>query len=235
MRTWFSHQRPSVVAGAAMAFALASSGSVAAQTTEQAQDVLNKPTEVLSPGLELIKAEDALLTRYEDRLVLEITMDAPTPATYVYPDSVPPERQASPEVFTVWAFVFNHPDACTSGSEGLACGVDDFTEAVKAGAYGVSGHVTAVDHSGGAFELDRGTDGKMVFIGEIKVGDAQRPNSPPDSLNYPLESPMEAEVHVAIAPHGQLDPANIATDLYEPAGNADCGCWWNAFFSAGPG
>jgi hypothetical protein len=46
---------------------------------------------------------------------------------------------------------------------------------------------------------------------------------------------MEAEVHIAIAPHGQLDPATIATDLFEPAGIPDCGCWWNAFFAAGPG
>jgi hypothetical protein len=221
-----------VIAVSAMSFAMlaAVSGSALAQpTTEQALSVDNEPTEVLS-GVQLLQVEDALLTRDEDRLIIEITMDVPTPGTYKYPDVVPPERQASPEAFTMWTFIFNHPDECTDSEPPFLCGGEDFTEAAKGGIYGIAGHVPSIDHSGGAFELNRALDGRMILTGEVKVGDPQRANMPEDEITFPLSNPMGAEVHVAIAPHGQIDPAALGEELYSPFGGPTCGCWWSALF-----
>ena len=95
---------------------------------------------------------------------------------------------------------------------------------------GVKGHVTAIDHSGAAFELDRDSGGRLTLRGEILAGAPQRRDLPPDALTFPLEDPLGAEVHVAVAPHGQVDPLTIGTEIYEPAGNPGCGCWWLAFF-----
>jgi hypothetical protein len=218
----------------ACALLMAMTGAALAQpTTEQAVEVNNEPTEVLSPGLELLRAEDATLTRTDDGIVIELTMDVPTPGTYTYPDGVPPERQAAPEAFTMWIAIFNYPEECTGGEAPFLCGADDFTAVSKGGMYGGAGHVPSIDHSGGAFEYDRATEGRMKIVGAVDVGDPQLPDSPPDSINFPLENPRGAEVHVAIAPHGQIVPETLSSDLYDPLGGPSCGCWWGAFFLAG--
>ena len=173
-----------------------------------------------------------MLTRHEDRIEFEIRMDTPDPGTYIYPDTVEPERMAPPEVFTAWAFVFNYPEHCEASDSEDLCGATDFSDEVQGGVYGIAGHVTSIDHEGGSFILDRGTGGEMVLRGEIAVGDRQWPELPPEEITYPLSNPLGAEVHVAIAPHGQVDPATVAEELYSPAGNPGCGCWWVAFFAA---
>jgi len=203
--------------------------AVAQPQPEQADGVENGPIEVLG-GEPTLRAEEATVTRYDDRLVFDVRMDTPWPGSYVYPEEVPDERKAAPEVFTAWVFVFNNPEHCVDADEGGSCGGDDFSEEVRGGVYGLAGHVSSVDHEGGSFILDRGTDGQIVLRGEIRVGDEPRPDLPPDTTTYPLGNPLGAEVHLAIAPHGQIDPATIATELYAPLGNPTCGCWWVSFF-----
>ena len=206
--------------------------AVAQAAPESPFEVTNDPTEAFGDEAALLESKNATIARLADRLVVEIAMPTPIPGTYRYPTTVPPERYASPEAFTLWVFVFNHPDACVSSPEPPRCGPDDFTDAVMAGIYGVAGHVTSVDHSGGAFELDRGTGGIMTLRGEIMVGQAQRSDMPPESRTFPLIDPALAEVHLAVAPHGQIEPATISTELFEPAGSPACGCWWVAFFAS---
>jgi hypothetical protein len=219
--------------GVGLLFSTGPAGVVVAQPEPQLPyEISNQPTEGLSPGLVYLRLEDASLTRYPDRIVVDLSMDTPVPGTYVYPSTVPPERQASPEAFTLWVFIFNAPEACTRVELTEACGPDDFSEKARGGAYGVAGHVTSLDHSGGAFELDRDAGGRMTLHGEVKVGQQQRPPVAEGSTTYPLENPMGAEVHLAVAPHGQVDPATIASELYEPAGDPTCGCWWLAFFES---
>ncbi len=213
--------------------ALSSTASVAQPASEIAFDVENAPTDHVGSAEPLLRPEHARLTRYGDRIAVEISMPTPVPGTYVYPADVPPTRRASPEAFTLWAFVFNRPEACVGSTEPPRCGPEDFSQAARAGIYGVAGHVTSVDHSGGAFELDRASGGQIVLKGEIAIGDPQRMDMPPGVPTYPLEDPLAAEVHLAIAPHGQVEPATIATELYEPAGDPACGCWWVAFFVPG--
>ena len=208
---------------------LAAIPAAAAAEPEVADHVENSPIEVLG-GEPTLRASEALLTRHADHLEFEIHMDTPEPGSYVYPPAVPDVRKAAPEVFTAWAFVFNRPQHCLGSEEWAHCGADDFSEQVRSGVYGVAGHVSSVDHEGGAFILDRGTGGQIVLRGRIEVGDAPWPDLPPGATTFPLENPLGAEVHVAIAPHGQLDPATVATELYAPAGDPTCGCWWVSFF-----
>jgi hypothetical protein len=222
--------RTSTVSATALVAALLLAPAAAAQPEPQIADrVENDPVEMLG-GAPILRAEEALITRYEDRLTFEVRMDTPAPGSYVYPEDVPEARKAAPEVFTAWAFVFNHPEHCLGDVDWDYCGAADFSEDVRSGVYGLAGHVSSIDHEGGSFVLDRATDGQVVLRGEIRMGDPPYPDLPPGATTFPLENPLGAEVHVAIAPHGQLDPATIATELYEPAGNPVCGCWWVSFF-----
>lgn len=224
-----------VAACAVGLLALAAAGPVSAGPEgESPADISNQPTELLSPGLAYLRAEDVRLRRYPDRIELDLTMTTPTPGTYVYPDTVPVTRQASPEAFTMWVFIFNDPEACAREASEDPCGPNDFNVVARGGVYGAAGHVTSVDHSGGSFELDRDAGGRMAFHAVVHVGDRQR-DMPAGATTFPLEDPLGAEVHVAIAPHGQIDPATIATELYEPAGTPTCGCWWLAFFEPAAG
>lgn len=227
MGTGGNRRQPRVALVVALAAALLMPiTAVAEPLPEMAASAENEPTEMLGSEPTLF-VENALVTRHEDRLVFEVTMDTPTPGTYNYPDEVPPERKAPPEVFTAWAFVFNHPEHCT-GAE--TCIAADFSDEVQAGVYGVAGHVTSIDHEGGGFILDRASDGTFTLRGEIAVGDPQMPELPPNETTYPLSNPLGAEIHFAIAPHAQVDPSTVAQELYAPLGHPGCGCWWLATF-----
>jgi len=228
----FRRQRRAALTVALTALLLIPTTVLGQPTAEVPSGVENEPTEMLG-NEPTLRADEARLWRHEDRLEFEVRMDTPDPGTYVYPDSVGPERMAPPEVFTAWAFVFNHPEHCEGSESADLCGPSDFSDEVQGGVYGVAGHVSSVDHEGGSFILDRGTDGQIVLRGEIAVGDPQWPELPPEETTYPLSNPLGAEVHFAIAPHGQVDPATIAEELYAPAGFPGCGCWWVAFFAPG--
>lgn len=199
---------------------------------ETADRVNNNPT--ASTEAELLLAENAHLTRSEDGIGIEMKLITPEAGSYTYPETVPGERQAQPEVFTGWVFIFNNPELCQSnpGTE-FPCGGQDFNDEVKAGAYNFSGTINQLHQvSGGELQLNSFSDGYVVLNGEIGVGQEQRPPVAQQVSTHPLENPMGAEVHVAIAPHGQLDIETIATELYSPVGNPACDCWWVATFAA---
>ena len=199
---------------------------------ETADRVNNNPT--ASTEAQLLLAENAHLTRSDDGIGIEMKLITPEAGSYTYPETVPGERQAQPEVFTGWVFVFNNPELCKSnpGTE-FPCGGQDFNDEVKAGAYNFSGTINQLRQiSGGELQLNSFSDGYVVLNGEIGVGQEQRPPVAQQVSTHPLENPMGAEVHVAIAPHGQLDIETIATELYSPVGNPACDCWWVATFAA---
>jgi hypothetical protein len=86
--------------------------------------------------------------------------------------------------------------------------------AVAVSVYNFAGHV-------------KGTGGYMTLSGHINVG--QEPFAAPFPV-YPLSNPEGAEVHIAIAPHGQLDPSTLPEELRLPTGSPACDCWWVAIF-----
>lgn len=159
-------------------------------------------------GMSVRAADGATLVRQANGIAVSMTMPAPEPGTYVYPAGTEPGH---PEVFTLWAFVFNHPENCSGG----VCDGDDTSDpAVGFGAYNAAGHV----NSGGTLNLS----------GRIGVGEPA--GGPPGSTMAPLSNPAGAEIHLAVTSHGGLDPSTLPTEFRIPTGSPACGCWWVALF-----
>lgn len=169
-------------------------------------------------GEPAVASEGARLTRNPDGLRIGASIPTPEPGSYEYPsgDMTPPWAPAhpevrpggpgEPEVFTLWLFVFNHPDLCTDGS----CDLDDLS--------------ADADAKGGSYQLDgRIADGDVLDLaGAVRVGQ-------PSMNGAVLEDPFGAEVHVAVAPHGRAhDDTNRWAQLNGPVGNPTL--WWAATF-----
>lgn len=204
-------RRRVVVLALAMGVALAfsSAGPAFAKVTKQTASVMNQD------GVGYYAEDAAHLTRKTNGISIRVSIPVPQPNTYTYPAEGVPTPSASPEVFTGWAFVFNYPDECANGP-GECSGPDLFNPAVGAGVYNFAGHPT-------------GAGGKLVLNGSIKVG--QPAGGPPGSTMAPLSNPGGAEVHMAIAPHGLIDPSNMPAQARTPVGNPACACWWVAVFA----
>jgi len=180
-------------------------------------------------GGELWAEEGATLRRTPNGIQVRIEMPTPEPGTYTYPDPGPdpddpggPDDNPSaappghPEVFTLWAFVFNHPEECVDGPH--ACGAADVAAVMGSGGednpsglavFGVAGHPV-----GGP---------KLTLSGGIST--SHEPFAP---IFAPLTNPDGAEVHLAVAPHGGLDPEIMPEQATTPAGTPDM--WWTAVF-----
>lgn len=151
----------------------------------------------------------ARLVRQPNGLAVSLTMPTPESGSYLYPDGTTPGH---PEVFTLWMFVFNHPENCDVPFE---CGPGDMTNPdVKFGVYNPAGHV-----SGG---------GALTLAGRVGVG--HEAAAPPGITPHNLSNPGGAEVHLAVTSHGGLDPATLPNEFRIPTGSGACGCWWLALF-----
>jgi len=154
-------------------------------------------------------ANGAKLVRQANGIAASVSMPTPEPGTYGYPVGTEPGH---PEVFTLWMFVFNHPEHCATPFE---CGPSDFNnENVKFGVYNPAGHVT-----GG---------GKLTLSGRVGVGDEPEPPPPGVDQDFPLSNPAGAEIHLAVTSHGALDPATLPEEFRIPTGPPDR--WWVALF-----
>ena len=163
------------------------------------------------PAGPVVSADGATLVRVPNGITVSLAMPTPAPGSYAYPDPnrfQPSVIVGAPEVFTGWAFIFNYPDLCTDG----ACGSDDIganTDA-RGGAYNFAGHV-----SGG---------GNLRLTGHISTGDTPFGGE----AHAPLENPAGAEVHLAVAPHGMLQPELLPNQMQTPIGSGPF--WWLALF-----
>lgn len=183
-----------------------------------------------APDAGLLQPDNATITRSEEGVRLHLDLVTPEAGSYTYPENIGAEAQAQPEVFTGWAFVFNYPENCETPYD---CGANDFAGAAKGGVYNFGGVTNSLSQSGGGeIVLNTATDGFVRIAGDILVGQEQRSDLPPETTTFALENPMGAEIHAAIAPHGQFDATTIADELYDPTGNPACGCWWVAVFEA---
>lgn len=216
----------------ALATGLLASGSAA--TAESiggpADSVSNFATDVVD-GPALLTTDDTSIVRTEDGLTLTIRMRTPEPGSYHYPDGVNPAVGGGPEIFTGWAFIFNHPEHCVSFPEPPRCGPDDFTDEVLVSVYNFGGHLSSLAHERGELVRDAGTDGMIVLHGTIAVGEEVYPGVPPNAMTVPLVNPMGAEIHASIAPHGGLtETTDLEHELRSPQGAPGCDCIWLATF-----
>lgn len=165
-------------------------------------------------GGDVYTKRGAKLTRQEGSLGIRWTIKTPEPGSYDYPapDMLPPGQPEHPpvepgdlEVFTLWAFVFNHPELCSE-----TCGPDDLGDTPA---------------KGGAYQVDA-TLGDRPWIN--MRGDLWLTQAP--LLGAPLTNPKGAEVHVAMAPHGAARTgAELTRQLNGPIGNS--AFWWTAVFA----
>lgn len=206
--------------------ALVATGASAEGMGEHADFTENFP----APDAGLLLAENTSIVRSDDKVHLHLDLTTPAAGSYTYPENIGPEAQVQPEVFTGWAFVFNYPEHCETPYD---CGANDFEGAAKGGVYNFGGVSNQFSQdSGGEIVLNGATDGYVRIVGDILAGQEQRSDLPPETTTFALENPMGAEIHAAIAPHGQFDATTIAEELYNPTGNPACGCWWVAVFEA---
>lgn len=212
-------------------------GSLALIATGAAAEGMGTPADFAenfpAPDAGLLHVDNTSITRSEDGVHLHLDLTTPEAGSYTYPENIGPEAQAQPEVFTGWAFVFNYPEHCQTPYD---CGAADFEGAAKGGVYNFGGVSNQLSQDGGGdIVLNGATDGFVRIKGDIMAGQPQRSDLPPETTTFALENPMGAEIHAAIAPHGQFDAATIADELYNPTGNPACGCWWVAVFEAPDG
>lgn len=197
-----------LAAVAAVVIVVNSSGSSDAQTA----DIGSQGTDA-----DPVSIDGASLQRARDGIWVTTQMPTPTPGSYEYPtsDMVPPGSPGhpepltggpqEPETYTLWIFIFNHPELCTD-----ACNEDDLdpNAAAKGGVYQGDGRIADQD--------------QLILEGGIRLG--QEP-----ARGSALENPLGAEIHIAIAPHGKaLAGPDLARQLNGPIGNTTL--WWAAAF-----
>lgn len=156
----------------------------------------------------VVSAGGASLIRTENGITAALKMPTPTPFTYNYP---PPNifqstvLMGAPEVFTGWMFIFNNPELCSNPCDGNDVGL---ATAAQGGVYNFAGHI-----SGG---------GTLRMAGHASVGETPFGGAP-------LQNPLGAEVHLAIAPHGTLQSDLMPNQINTPIGSPPL--WWLAFFN----
>lgn len=192
-----------------LAASLAAIGLAAgAQAGAETADVVGQ-----GPAGPVVSADGARLIRNASGINISLSMPTPASGTYLYPPGngfQPEVYPGHPEVFTGWAFIFNYPEECSDG----VCGFDDLgpDKPAKGGAFNYAGHVV-----GGS---------TLRLSGRVRTSDDPFPAAP----GVPLENPMGAEVHVAIAPHGAVQPDLLPAQIGTPVGASMH--WWLAIFFA---
>ncbi len=177
---------------------------------------ITQTSDVLAQGGNgLYQGDGARLVRSDGSLRIKWQVPTPEPGTYQYPtaDQVPPGAPTHPEiiagwpeVFTLWVFVFNHPELCT-----VPCDFDDIGDTPAQG--GVHQADGIIAHGN-----------KITLRGDVEVG-------APSLAGATLTSPLTAEVHVAMTSHGQAYSGDeLARQMTIAVGTP--AEWWPAIFPA---
>jgi hypothetical protein len=184
-----------------------------------AEGVLKQTVNVVGqgPAGPVVSMRGATLIRTAGGVTASLTMPTPQPGSHNYPPANPFQPIApvpgTPEVFTGWFFFFNEPENCAVPHQCVppaptAPAPNDFTRA-RGGVYNFAGHAI----SGG---------GTLTLVGHISVGETQFGGP------FALENPTDAEIHLAVAPHGVLIPELLPQQINTPVGSPPF--WWIALF-----
>lgn len=195
-------RRTGVASLAAMLLLTLTTASAAAPASKESADVQGQ-----GMGGPVVSPDGATLTRSETGLNVSLRMRAPEPESYNYPPGNafnPAAEPGPPEAFSLWVFAFNHPEDCLSDP----CDLADFAAGRGAGgAFNGAGHIV-----GGR---------NLQLSGRVSLTSAPFQGSP-------LLEPMTAEVHLAVAPHGLVNPEFMPAQIQTPIGGPDH--WWFALF-----
>lgn len=198
--------------GTVLASALLSSSLLAlpagAGVSSETADVVGQ-----GPAGPVVSADGATLQRSDNGISVKLTMPTPAPGTYVYPPANAFQPVAPfpghPEAFSLWVFVFNYPDLCSAPCDSNDLGID---KPAMGGAFNAAGHI-----AGGP---------QLNFSGHISENTVPLQGTP--FVNSMLLEPRTAEVHLAVAPHGALQPQHLPDQITKPVGAPMH--WWLAIF-----
>lgn len=188
--------------GALTVTAVAGAGAV----TSESADIVGQGS-----GGPVVVEDGATLQRSDSGLSAKLQMPTPEPGTYNYPPAqtapfpFPAAVPGKPEAYSLWMFVFNNPELCSQPCDGNDVGTGAGT--ALGGAFNAGGHVV-----GGP---------NLMLAGNVSV------NSTPFRGSM-LLNPRTAEVHLAVAPHGKVDPELLPDQIKKPIGNPTF--WWIAVF-----
>lgn len=174
--------------------------------------------DVVGQGLggPVVATDGASIHRGANSVTASLVMDTPEPGSYFYPVGPTGSGVAGhPEAFSLWVFIFFNPEACATA----ICGPGDLMNDpdVVAGAFNAGGHLVA----GPSLNL-AGTVGR----GSTTFGGANAETLDTAlAMGYDL---AEADIHLAVAPHGALSPALLPSQISTPVGTP--GSWWLAIF-----
>ncbi len=165
------------------------------------------------PAGPVVAVDGAAILRTPHGVTASLSMTLPE--TYTRPTGPTGSGVAGhPEAFSLWVFIFWNPDACDGPCDRADLIADS---AVVAGGFNGGGHV----EGGATLNLAGHVNPKSLLFG----GGNAESFAEALSLGYDLAG---AEIHLAVAPHGALDPALLPDSISTPVGLPDS--WWLAFF-----
>lgn len=104
------------IAAAGLSLLVGAAPAAASVATETA-DVIGQ-----GPAGPVVSTDGATIQRNQSGISIQLTMPTPEPGSYDYPpaNAFHPEgaRPGHPEAFSLWVFVFNHPDECSDPCDG---------------------------------------------------------------------------------------------------------------------
>ena len=204
------HKR-ALLAGVIAAGALLTSAAMAdAASPWEHEDVFGQ-----GMGGPTVAEDGASILRTDNGVIASVSMPTPEPGSYAYP--VGPNASGvpgHPEAFSLWVFIFFNPEACDGDCDPADLQVNPD---VVAGAFNAAGHIVG----GPNLNMTGRVDETSTLFGG--------PNA--ESIGQALDlgfTIADADVHVAVAPHGALDPALLPASITTPVGNPSF--WWLALF-----
>ena len=194
----------------AIAILALSAASVTAGSAETA--------DVVGQGLAgpVVAADGATIIRSQNSVAARLVMDTPEPGGYAYPTGPTGSGVAGhPEAFSLWVFIFFNPEECASS----LCGPGDLMNDpdVVAGAFNAGGHLA----SGPSLTLAGSVGHSNATFG----GPNAETLATALAMGYDL---ADADIHLAVAPHGALDPTLLPGSISTPVGTPSF--WWLAIF-----
>jgi len=199
---------------AAATLALSATSASAASGWESA--------DVVGQGLAgpVVATGGAAVLRTANGVAASLTMPTPEPGSYTYPTGPTGSGVAGhPEAFSFWVFIFYNPEACA----GPICLPGDLMNDpdVIAGAYNAGGHL----EGGPNLKLEGFVNKSSFTFGEPNALGEMNAETLGQALSMGFDL-ADAEIHLAVAPHGALDPALLPGSISTPVGTP--ASWWLA-------
>jgi len=167
-------------------------------------------------GAGVVAVEGAKIFRTANGVSASVSMPTPEPGSYVYPQGATASGvPGHPEAFTLWVFIFFNPEECDGDCDGAD--LRSTNENVIAGGFNAGGHL-----AGGP---NLTITGHVNHQSRVFGGDNAESLAVALNLGFDL---ADAEIHLAVAPHGALDPDLLPEQTSTPVG--DPNFWWLAIF-----